>query len=99
MEIIRAQRNELQNEILIDEEEKQQIETQIRKLNERLSEVNAGLQKKYATRGDYDRTISETEGAFVKILESSQTLLHVLKKEGGTLAKKKAAVSTQPAKK
>ena len=41
------------------------------KLNERLVELNTGLAKKYSTRSDYDRTINETEGAFVKILESS----------------------------
>ena len=64
----------------------------MRKLQERLDELNASLKKKYTARSEYDKTIGETEGAFVKILESSQTLLHVLKKEGATLNKKKAAV-------
>ena len=32
-------------------------------------------------RNEYDRTIAETEHAYAKILESSQTLLNVLKKE------------------
>ena len=36
-------------------------------------------------RNDYDRTIAETEHAYSKILESSQTLLTVLKKESQTL--------------
>ena len=63
-------------------------------LNERLSELHGTLQKKYQARNEYDRTIQETEGAFVKILESSQTLLHVLKKEGATLTKKKQAVTS-----
>ena len=76
----------------MEEEEKSQIEGQMRKLQERLDVLNASLKKKYTARGDYDKTIAETEGAFVKILESSQTLLHVLKKEGQTLSKKKAAV-------
>ena len=65
------------------------------KLQDRLDELNASLKKKYTARAEYDKTISETEGAFVKILESSQTLLHVLKKEGATLSKKKAAVIKQ----
>ena len=93
--MIRHQRKDLQDDITVDEEEKAQIESQMAKLNERLTELNTGLQKKYATRAEYDRTINETEGAFVKILESSQTLLHVLKKEGATLSKKKAAVQGQ----
>ena len=34
--------------------------------------------------------IQETEAAYMKILESSQTLLHVLKRESVNLQKKKA---------
>jgi Sjoegren syndrome nuclear autoantigen 1 len=34
------------------------------------------------------RTIQETEGAYMKILESSQTLLTVLKKEGINISNK-----------
>ena len=39
-------------------------------------------------RDSYDKTIAESENAYVKILESSQTLLHVLKREGTTLTRK-----------
>ena len=52
------------------------------------------MHKKYGTRQEFDKTIGETENAFMKILESSQTLLHVLKKEGASLTKKKAATVT-----
>lgn len=37
---------------------------------------------------EYDRTVQETEAAYMKILESSQTLLHVLKRETVSLSKK-----------
>ncbi|MBN3299330.1 SSNA1 protein, partial [Amia calva] len=40
-----------------------------------------------AARNDFDRTIAETEAAYMKILESSQTLLSVLKRETGNLSK------------
>ena len=93
IESIKGQRSDIQQEIAVEEEEKRQIEHQMAMLNERLGEIHASLQRKYATRNEYDRTIQETEGAFVKILESSQTLLHVLKKEGATLSKKKAATT------
>ena len=36
----------------------------------------------------YDKTIAESENAYLKILESSQTLLQVLKREGATLMRK-----------
>ena len=61
----------------------------MRSLAERLDTLNNSLSKKYHTRNEYDKTINETQSAFNKILESSQTLLHVLKKEGAQLYKKK----------
>jgi len=41
-----------------------------------------------AARNEYDQTIQETEAAYMKILESSQTLLNVLKRESINLTKK-----------
>lgn len=46
-----------------------------------------------ASRNEYDRTIQETEAAYSKILESSQTLLTVLKRETVNIAKKRQASS------
>lgn len=57
--------------------------------------LTEALVKKYEAQEEFDRTIQETEQAFMKILESSQTLLHVLKKEDSTLNKRKNNVSTR----
>ena len=46
-----------------------------------------------ASRNEYDKTIMETEAAYMKILESSQTLLHVLKRESVSLTKKQQSSS------
>lgn len=51
--------------------------------------MNESLSQKAAARNEYDVTIQETEAAYMKILESSQTLLHVLKRETVSLVKKK----------
>ena len=59
----------------------------MRALSERLDVLQSSLNKKLHTRNEYDKTINETQSAFNKILESSQTLLHVLKKEGAQLNK------------
>lgn len=45
-----------------------------------------------ATRSEYDKVIQETEAAYLKILESSQTLLTVLKRESTNLQSRKQAV-------
>lgn len=73
--------------------EKSKIEKQIAILTEKLTGINGeeyveSLSKKIESRNNYDRTIQETEGAYIKILESSQTLLHVMKRESMNLAKK-----------
>jgi hypothetical protein len=41
------------------------------RLGHRLEELRVSLDEKYKTRSDFDKTIGETENAFVKILESS----------------------------
>ncbi len=48
-------------------------------MTDRLSKINEALARKVQARNEYDKTIQETEAAYMKILESSQTLLHVLK--------------------
>jgi Sjoegren syndrome nuclear autoantigen 1 len=46
-----------------------------------------------ATKDEYDKVIQETEAAYLKILESSQTLLTVLKRESINIQKKRQATS------
>jgi Sjoegren syndrome nuclear autoantigen 1 len=59
-------------------------------LTERLARVNDSLLRKVSARNEYIRTITETESAYKKILESSQTLLHVLRRESIALGRKEA---------
>jgi len=49
--------------------------------------VRRGGLAQIASRNEYDKTIAETEAAYMKILESSQTLLNVLKRETVNLVK------------
>lgn len=72
-----GKRDELQRQILIEEEDKHKIENEIRIASEKLAKINENLAKKITARTEFDRTISETEAAYMKILESSQTLLNV----------------------
>lgn len=76
-----TKRDELQSQILFEEEEKSKLQNDIRILTEKLAKVNESLAKKISSRNEYDKMISDTETAYMKILESSQALLHVLKKE------------------
>lgn len=93
IEELREKREEVNRAIASDEEEKAKIQNDLRILTERLSRLNDGLARKINSRNEYDRTIQETEAAYQKILESSQTLLHVLKRESVNLQKKKQVSS------
>jgi Sjoegren syndrome nuclear autoantigen 1 len=69
---------------------------QLQALTERLHKTNEAIALKIAARDDYDKTVRETESAYMKILESSQTLLTVLKRESVNLTKKKQSSSGTP---
>lgn len=58
-------------------------------LTDKLSKLNESLVRKLRARDEFDKTIQESEQAYMKIVESSQTLLQVLKKERETLSKKR----------
>ncbi|CAE7824353.1 DIP13 [Symbiodinium sp. CCMP2592] len=72
-----------------EEEDKAKIQKELSILTDRLQKINESLVRKTQARNEYDKTIQETEAAYMKILESSQTLLHVLKRETVNLTKKK----------
>ena len=62
-----TKRDELQKQILNEEEEKAKIQNDIRILSERLAKINESLAKKIASRNEYDKTIAETEAAYMKV--------------------------------
>ena len=76
-----------------EEEEKAKIQKDLSILTDRLSKINESLSRKNQARNEYDKTIQETEAAYMKILESSQTLLHVLKRESVNLTKSNRPLS------
>merc|ERR1711865_653195 len=89
IEDLREKREEVNRQILQEEEEKAKIQKDLIILTDRLSKINESLARKVQARNEYDKTIQEMEAAYMKILESSQTLLHVLKRETVNLTKKK----------
>lgn len=85
-------RQKLQREIDREEKERQTLDEQIASLQSRRDKVDANLRAKIQTRTEYDRTIKESEQAYMKILESSQVLLNVVKRDAVNLQKSESAV-------
>lgn len=90
IEDLREKRDEINRQIMKEEEEKSKIQNDLAVLTKRLSHLNDSIARKTASKNEYDKTIQETESAYLKILESSQTLLTVLKRESVSLTKKAA---------
>ncbi|XP_051167832.1 microtubule nucleation factor SSNA1-like [Leptopilina boulardi] len=85
LEDMKSRRLELQVQIEAEEDEKNNLQREIEKMSYKLTRINDSLAKRTAVRNEYDRTIAETETAYVKILESSQLLLNMLKREATSL--------------
>ncbi|XP_035401193.1 microtubule nucleation factor SSNA1-like isoform X1 [Cygnus atratus] len=79
------QKEELNKQIQQAEEEKNKLQHEIQTLNEQLEHVCENLDQKIALRNDLSKILNEAETAYMKILDSSRTLLNVLKKEVGDL--------------
>jgi Sjoegren syndrome nuclear autoantigen 1 len=88
IEGLRERRLDLDRAIQREEEERQRVQADLRILNERVAKLDESLARKYASRQEFDRTIQETQNSFCKILESSKTLLTVVRKDSASLSRK-----------
>lgn len=85
LEELSHRRQKLQKQIQDEESVKRQLESQMVKLRQELDSVETSLRGKHDTLAKYNATIAESEQAYLKILESSQVLLNVLKRDAQTL--------------
>ena len=69
-----SKRDDLHKHIIEEEEEKRKIQNDIRILTERLAKINESLSKKMASRNEFDRTIAETESAYMKVRSLTEIL-------------------------
>ena len=77
-------------------ERKAVLDSQLIQLTAKINAMDASLARKLQTKEEYDKTIRESEEAYMKILESSQVLLNVVKKDTMNLQKAEQAVSKNP---
>uniref|UniRef100_A0A2K6A2T0 ubiquitinyl hydrolase 1 n=3 Tax=Cercopithecinae TaxID=9528 RepID=A0A2K6A2T0_MANLE len=73
------------------EEDEQRLQNEVRQLTEKLAYIGENLTCKTAFLSKFYQTIAETEAIYLKMLESSQTLLSVQKREAGNLTKATAS--------
>ena len=88
IENLRDKREDMNRQISKQEQDKKELERELSVLTDKMNTLNTELTRNVVLRNEYNRTIQETEGAYMKILQSSQTLLHVLNRETNTLTNK-----------
>ena len=71
-----------------DNDEKSEINQNMDKLSQELEELNMSLQYKENLKKEFDKVIANTEKAYFKLLEGSQTLLAILKRDEASLQQK-----------
>ncbi|XP_014204914.1 Sjoegren syndrome nuclear autoantigen 1 homolog [Copidosoma floridanum] len=85
IEELKTTKSGLEAQIEAEESEKSRLQHEVERMSSKISQLNESLGKKSAARVDYERTIQETESAYMKILESSQLLLNMVKREAACL--------------
>ena len=88
LEGIRERRENLLIDMKKDNDEKAEINQNMDKLSQELEELNMSLQYKENLKKEFDKVISNTELAYYKLLEGSQTLLAILQRDEDSLQKK-----------
>ncbi|KAH0506881.1 Sjoegren syndrome nuclear autoantigen 1-like protein [Microtus ochrogaster] len=76
-------REELCRQIQQEEDEKQRLQNEVRQLTEKLARVNENLARKIASRNEFDRTIAETEAAYLKVGLSAVRCQYGRRVDGG----------------
>ena len=71
-----------------DNDEKMEINQNMDKLSQELEELNNALQYKEELKKEFDKVIANTEKAYFKLLDGSQTLLAILKRDEASLERK-----------
>ena len=71
-----------------DNDEKMEITQNMEKLSQELEELNNALQYKEELKKEFDKVIANTEKAYFKLLDGSQTLLAILKRDEASLERK-----------
>ncbi len=81
LQVVERQRRCLQAEINDGQHQKADLEVQLKSIKAKLEAVNADLEAKLERRRKCDKMIQETKTAHQRIMESSQVLVNVLKKD------------------
>ena len=89
MDSLTQQRREIQQTMYAEEEEKRELEHQIKNMKNRLEHVNDSLDKKGKALEDFNSAISTTSDAFNTIIKSSQQLVNQLKDTSDKLFRSK----------
>ncbi|KAL7457432.1 hypothetical protein ACHAWC_009000 [Mediolabrus comicus] len=84
---LKMKRDAVGKEIEIESAKRDDIQSKIDEEKQRLQHCECRLSKLHQSNDAFTRMIDEAEAAYTKIQESSETLMHVLKRESKSIQK------------
>lgn len=81
IEEMKTRKLKVDNEICKLQQEKEKIAMDIKALTARLQNIDEVLKRRINAQQEYEKTIGETQAAYQRILDSSQTLVQVLRRQ------------------
>jgi methyl-accepting chemotaxis protein len=84
---LKAKLADIEEQIVQREDEKAGVIEDINVLTQRLKALAKSISRKKGLYESYDKILNDSENALGKITESTKTLVHVVKKENGSLSK------------
>lgn len=85
IEALKRRRSELLQSMKEDEQQKEVLEKEMASVKEKLMTVCSRLNDRLQKKAYYDNAIENSETAYMKILESSQALLSVVRQEARSI--------------
>ncbi len=71
---LKQKRDTVHKEMINEEREKARIQKQLAELTESLHGLNESITQKQQSRNEYDKTIQETEAAYMKVMDFMHTI-------------------------
>ena len=86
LETLRENRFAIASELEAKEATKLDLANELEIIQRKLDDLNKDMARKYTIKNEYERLIAETEDAYLKIVDSSQTLLEIMHKQSSNLS-------------
>ena len=89
LESLKSSHRDITSQLACHESRQQSLLTEIQKLQEQLQQLTNQIKKEKEVKEQYETLIHDTERAYAKLVDSSQTILRVMNNQSKSLLEKR----------